>query len=321
MKHLVVYSTLTGNTRMIAEAVFKSLPEPKEIFNIETAPQPDSYDFIAVGFWVDRGSADAKSKKYMEGIKGKKVGIFGTLGAYPNSRHAMETLENVRAMLVGNELLGEFICQGRVDPELLKRMPQDGPHAMTDERKERLAEAARHPNETDCRYAQNAFREMLKEDAQSETGLSKTGIRKMTEPEIEQTVKKLNWASICTVTPGGSPYAIEATPFFDEDKICFMINPKGTTAKNIRANPDVLIKFTQTTIGLLNWLGISCFGKGEFIQNKDALRRGWELLGSVMKTDYTKAADKFCTNPQDSPLLSIKVEQMTGRCNFKSGLQ
>ena len=162
---------------------------------------------------------------------------------------------------------------------------------------------------------------MLKEDAQSETGLSKTGIRKMTEPEIEQTVKKLNWASICTVTPGGSPYAIEATPFFDKDKICFMINPKGTTAKNIRANPDVLIKFTQTTIGLLNWLGISCFGKGEFIQNKDALRRGWELLGSVMKTDYTKAADKFCTNPQDSPLLSIKVEQMTGRCNFKSGLQ
>ncbi len=162
MKTLIVYSSRTGNTRKIAEAVFEVLPEPKEIFSVETAPPPDPYDVIAMGFWVNRGTADEKAQEYLKKIRGKKVGIFGTLGAYPNSMHAREVLSNVRKLLDGNDLIGEFICQGKIDPDILDKMPTDGVHAMTPERKVRLDEAKKHPNETDCRYAQNAFREMLK---------------------------------------------------------------------------------------------------------------------------------------------------------------
>ena len=162
MKTLIVYSSKTGNTRKIAEAIFEVLPEAKEIFSVEDAPSPDLYDFIATGFWVNRGTADEKAQQYMKRIKGKKVGVFGTLGAYPNSMHAREALSSVRELLDGNDLLGEFICQGKIDPNLLDKMPKNGVHAMTPERKVRIEEAEKHPNETDCRYAQNAFREMLK---------------------------------------------------------------------------------------------------------------------------------------------------------------
>ena len=161
MKNLVVYSSRTGNTKKIAEAIFEVLLGSKEIFMVEDAPSPDLYDFIALGFWVDRGTADEKAQGYMKRIKEKKVGVFGTLGAYPNSIHAREVLSSVRELLDGNDLLGEFICQGKIDPNILDKMPKDRVHTMTPERMARIEEAKKHPNETDCRYAQNAFREML----------------------------------------------------------------------------------------------------------------------------------------------------------------
>ena len=163
MKILIVYSSRTGNTKKVAETIFDILPETKELFSVEDAPSPDLYDFIAVGFWVNRGMADEKAQKYMKRIKGKKVGVFATLGAYPNSSHAREVLNWARKILDGNDVLGEFICQGKIDSNILDKMPKNGVHAMTPERKVMIEEASKHPNETDCLYAQNAFREMLKE--------------------------------------------------------------------------------------------------------------------------------------------------------------
>lgn len=161
MRILVVYSSRTGNTEKIAKAVFNAVPEPKEIFRVEDAPSPNLYDFIAIGFWVDRGTVDEKAQEYMKTLNGKKVGIFATLGAYPNSAHAHEVLNRARDILDGNKVLGDFICQGKIDPNILDKMIGDGVHTMTTERMARIKEAKTHPNETDCRSAQNAFREML----------------------------------------------------------------------------------------------------------------------------------------------------------------
>lgn len=144
-------------------------------------------------------------------------------------------------------------------------------------------------------------------------------MRNMTVSEMEKAVRSCMWASICTVTPEGKPYAIEATPFFDGDRICFMINTRGITAHNIQSNPNVLLKFTQTSLDLSSWLGVSCFGQGLFIREKDDICRGWKLLGLVMKTDYSKAAEKFSANPERSPLFCVKVEKMTGRSSAKAG--
>ena len=161
MKALVVYSSRTGNTRIIAEAIFDSIGFEKEIYPVEEAPSPEGYDFIAVGFWVNRGKPDEKSGKYMKQIKGKKVGIFATLGAYPTSKHARKALESARTLLKENEILAEFICQGKIDPAILKRMPKNRAHEMNPYRKKMLEEAAKHPNETDCLYAQAAFKDVL----------------------------------------------------------------------------------------------------------------------------------------------------------------
>lgn len=165
MKALVVYSSLTGNTRSVAEAVLAVMPEGAGLFSVEEAPEPDGYDFLALGFWVNRARPDPRMLRYMEKIKGKNVALFGTLAAWPGSDHALETARNAGAALEGNRVLGCFLCQGRLEQArfeaAMSGARKDEKHPMTPERRARLLEAACHPDERDFERARQAFRRFL----------------------------------------------------------------------------------------------------------------------------------------------------------------
>lgn len=164
MKTLVVYSSLTGNTQKVAEAVAEALPGC-ELHPVESAPAPDDFDMVAVGYWVDKGMPDARAQAYMRSVRNKKVALFGTLGAWPDSEHAKDCVSRSEAVVgapeLGNTVLGSFICQGRVDPKVVAAMQKmaGDVHPMTPERKARLEEAARHPDGEDCRRARGVFAE------------------------------------------------------------------------------------------------------------------------------------------------------------------
>lgn len=140
-------------------------------------------------------------------------------------------------------------------------------------------------------------------------------MRKMTEKELNDLVQNSNWASICTVTPEGLPYAIEATYFIDGQYIGFMINPRGRTMQNLRQNPNLLLKITQASGNLSKWAGVSLFGTGQNITDPIEIQKGWELLGEVMNTDYTAAAEKFTGSAKQTPYLRCVISRCTGRCS------
>lgn len=160
MKILLIYSSKTGNTQKVAEAIGEALqvtPVP-----VEENPSPETFDWIVAGYWVDRGTADGKMKAYLEKISGKKVALFATLGAEPDSEHAAKCLENGAALLgAGSEVVGKFICQGKVAPEMVdmmkKMFPAGHPHAMTPERLARIEQAASHPDVADLAAAKAYF--------------------------------------------------------------------------------------------------------------------------------------------------------------------
>lgn len=165
MKSLVVYSSLTGNTKMVAEAIAEELGENTVLAAVEENPSVEDYDLIAVGFWVDRGTADKKSADYLGSIRNKKIALFATLGADPTSDHAKKSLENAAALLdASNEVIGNFICQGKVDPKLIKRMEKmfsaNHPHGMNEERKARHQMASTHPDANDLLAAKATFKEV-----------------------------------------------------------------------------------------------------------------------------------------------------------------
>jgi flavodoxin len=173
MRKLVAYSSRTGNTKMIAEAVAEALA-PCDVHPVEEAPDPSAYDFIAVGYWVDRGMPDAACRKFMATVQGKKTALFGTLGADPAGGHAGDCARKGEELMRrgGNIVYGTVLSQGKVDPEAVKAMQRAVPeaHPMTPERVARIEAAKSHPDGNDCRRAGEAFAGFFRaagEDAES----------------------------------------------------------------------------------------------------------------------------------------------------------
>lgn len=151
MKALIVYSSKTGNTRKLAYAVHLALDDA-DLCRVELAPDPARYDLVYLGFWVEGGTVDEKNRTYMKRLKGQKVALFATLGAYPDSRHATESLEAAAKLIPDCEVVDRFICQGAIDPELIEWMetlPKDHGFGPTESRKKLWKDAALHPGDAD----------------------------------------------------------------------------------------------------------------------------------------------------------------------------
>ena len=163
MNIAVVYSSRTGNTKAVGEAIATALGAP--VFSVSDKPVLSSYEGIAFGYWVDRADANAEAREFMASLSGKKVFLFGTLGAYPDSEHGQRAFAKAQSHVEEeNQILGHFMCQGKIDPAILERfknMPKkaDNPHAPSAERIKLWAAGAGHPNQDDFAHAGQAAKE------------------------------------------------------------------------------------------------------------------------------------------------------------------
>ena len=169
MNILITYSSATGNTKKLAEGIFNNLNKQNNL-NIEIKPikevmSLEDYDAVLVGYWVDKGGPNQEAAEFMKNIKNKKVGIFATLGAYPDSAHAFNSLVNGEELIKqDNEVIGKYICQGAVSPKLIemfKKYDSNNRHAITEEKLKRYKIAALHPNEAEMLSAAILFKERL----------------------------------------------------------------------------------------------------------------------------------------------------------------
>jgi flavodoxin len=151
MKILITYSSKTGNTRKVAEAIHAQYPQA-DLSDAKNLPNPTGYDLVFLGFWVDKGTADAGAQAFMEKLENQRVALFATLGAYPDSDHARTSLENAAQLIPSCEVVDRFICQGAIDPKMISWMsglPAEHPHSPDEARVKRWKDAESHPNEQD----------------------------------------------------------------------------------------------------------------------------------------------------------------------------
>ena len=77
-KWLIVYSSVTGNTKQIAEAIYDGFGEDMaNIFAIRDEFNLEDYDNIAVGYWLTRGEPDKMVQellKKLNNIAMKQIG-------------------------------------------------------------------------------------------------------------------------------------------------------------------------------------------------------------------------------------------------------
>ncbi len=156
MKSLILWSSRTGNTKAIAEAVYEALPDEKDIFEEGRQPSVDGYDLIFVGFWASAAELTslraARSSRCME----RRLPSSQPPAPIRIPRQPRDYLDNAAALLPeDSECLGTFISQGRVHSFHIGKRSEHAKlvHPMTPDRLARLQEAEKHPNEDDFRRA------------------------------------------------------------------------------------------------------------------------------------------------------------------------
>jgi flavodoxin len=160
MKGLIVYSSLTGNTKKIAEAIYEAIPFEKEIYSEDENYDLDQYDVIIIGYWLDKGMCNKKIKEIIEKLENKDIVLFGTLGARDKGEYYESIKKKIEAIIPeSNKMLGHFLCQGKIDERLTekyKEMIKESPNA--EHIKEQLKnhyEAASHPDLNDLQMAKD----------------------------------------------------------------------------------------------------------------------------------------------------------------------
>jgi flavodoxin len=146
MQSMVVYSSQSGNTGLLAEAVYETLSSAKAIYPVGEAPEPDDSDLVAVGFWLQAGQPDPQTQAYLKKIGRQKVFLFATHGAAVESEHARQAMAFARQLLPEADIIGQFNCQGQVSPKVLEKVAkkQPPPVWLAD-----APQAAGHPDQND----------------------------------------------------------------------------------------------------------------------------------------------------------------------------
>ncbi|WP_418965472.1 flavodoxin family protein [Cetobacterium sp.] len=166
-KTVLIYSSLTGNTKKVGEAIFEILEGEKDIYSVEEfdIKTLDRYDRVILGFWVDKGVADSRIRKLIGNIENKDVAFFGTLGAEPNSDHGKKVYNRVAELCnKKNRLIGGFLSLGKISEKLVEKMgkfPLKLIHPLTPERLARIENASNHPNDEDFDNAKKYFMSIL----------------------------------------------------------------------------------------------------------------------------------------------------------------
>ena len=138
----VVYNSLTGNTKMLADTIKSVLPNN------------NNDDIVFVGFWTDKGNADSKTIEYLKLLRNKKIFLFGTCGFGGSEAYFDRILTNVRSNIVSsNEIIGEYMCQGKMPQSVreryLKMKESDNCPPNIDALIDNFDKALSHPDEKD----------------------------------------------------------------------------------------------------------------------------------------------------------------------------
>jgi flavodoxin len=151
VKTLVTYFTRTGNTKLVAEAIFGVISGDKTIRPMAEAGDLAPFQLIVAGFPVQTHSVPYPAEVFLKTIpEGKKVALFSTHGSVTGSQLSREALEYASILVAKARLVATFSCRGKVSMKALEILMQSPEHeAWAD----MAASAATHPDESDLEDA------------------------------------------------------------------------------------------------------------------------------------------------------------------------
>lgn len=158
-KTLVTYFSRTGNTKLIAEAIFEAVPDDKVLLPMKDVIDLGPFRLVFIGFPVQSHSVPPPVEDFLRRVPaGKKIAFFSTHGSVTGSSLARAAVEYATILAAGAKLVGTFACRGKVSLQALEVLGRSPEHeAWAD----MAASAATHPDEHDREEAQAFARWIL----------------------------------------------------------------------------------------------------------------------------------------------------------------
>lgn len=159
MKIAIIYKSLTGNTKLVADAMGEALKDEHDVYVGEPAENIEA-DVYFVGTWIDKGSCTKDIAEFLGKLDGHKIALFATAGFGGSQDYYNALAERIKAQVpASNEILGQFFCQGKMPMSVRDRyvaMLQANPEDKNMEvNVKNFDDALSHPDEDDLKAAVN----------------------------------------------------------------------------------------------------------------------------------------------------------------------
>lgn len=153
-RYSIIFSSVTGNTKLLADALRETLPKDACDYFGTSENAPTDSQMLYVGFWTDKGNADSATLALLQKLRNKKLFLFGTAGFGISEAYFRKVLDRVRESVdASNTIVGEYMCQGRMPQAVrdryvkMKEMPDAKPNL--DALIENFDQALSHPDQED----------------------------------------------------------------------------------------------------------------------------------------------------------------------------
>ena len=157
MSYAIVYSSRTGNTALLAQAIRDALPQEECLYFGAPDPKALAAETVYVGFWTDKGTCDETIAAFLQGLAGKRVFLFGTAGFGGARAYFDQILASAAKNLPeGAVEIGRFMCQGKM-PEVVRQRyeaMEESPRRQA--MLENFDQARSHPDAADLERARAA---------------------------------------------------------------------------------------------------------------------------------------------------------------------
>lgn len=122
MTYSIVYSSKTGNTKMLADALHQALPADDCLYFGAPDAQALAAERVYIGFWTDKGTCDAETAAFLAQLTQQEIFLFGTCGFGGGVAYFEQILARVRDLLPESvQLVGSYLCPGKMPQSVRDR--------------------------------------------------------------------------------------------------------------------------------------------------------------------------------------------------------
>ena len=122
MTYSIVYSSKTGNTKMLADALHQALPADDCLYFGAPDAQALAAGRVYIGFWTDKGTCDAETAAFLAQLTQQEIFLFGTCGFGGGVAYFEQILARVRDLLPESvQLVGSYLCPGKMPQSVRDR--------------------------------------------------------------------------------------------------------------------------------------------------------------------------------------------------------